>query len=443
MQAVALATSAFFPRLIARLGSASGSGGMRRNVTWVTLGAVIGRGCQVFGMMLAARMLGAEEFGRLGLFQSTALLLQAFVAVGLGIAIVKLVAEYLVGQPERIGGLLAFVRALSLATGCVLALATFASAGWAGDYLFGRPGLASVVVALGIYGTTLALAELEISVAIGLQAFRVSAAAQAINGVAALVGVVSGTWLAGLQGAAVGLACAGILALVVNYVAARRLLRTRGLDRGWRFDRADARKVIGYSAPTMITGLISAPALLFADLMLSRQDNGFVELGAFNIAKQWFGIVCFLPLMVTRVTLPAYSGARASEGIARVAATLRRHTVKIRLLTAAGAVPVALAAPWIMGAFGHEFEMRWMVMSLMMLVAIIQSPNGATQNFLIASGRPWLVPAGYLVWATALGPMVHVGATYGGMGVAIAFLVAQSIRNVLLHLFARGVAQAY
>ena len=61
-------------------------------VYWSLLGAVVSRGLTLVATVLAARTLGAEGFGELGMIQNTQGLFGVLAGAGLGLAATKFVA---------------------------------------------------------------------------------------------------------------------------------------------------------------------------------------------------------------------------------------------------------------------------------------------------------------------------------------------------------------
>jgi O-antigen/teichoic acid export membrane protein len=80
---------AFAARLRARLPE-----GLLSATFWNGIAAVLARGLPILGMLLAARILGREAFGQLGIVHSTAMMLQVFAVAGLGVTATTFIARW-------------------------------------------------------------------------------------------------------------------------------------------------------------------------------------------------------------------------------------------------------------------------------------------------------------------------------------------------------------
>ena len=168
---------------------------------WNGIAAVLSRGLPVLGMILAARILGREAFGQLGIAHSTAMMLQVFAVAGLGVTATTFVARWRKADPERAGRIIVLCYAFTLLSGGSFLLALAAGAEHVADAVLAAPELADELYVAGFLMFAVTLSAVQTGMLIGFQAYRDMAAANFVGGAASALLVALGAYLAGVQGA--------------------------------------------------------------------------------------------------------------------------------------------------------------------------------------------------------------------------------------------------
>src|SRR5947209_10780226 len=118
-----------------------------KGITFQMVANVLAPASSFLSLLIAARLLGKEQYGRFALVQSTVNTFVGVGALGLGITATKYVSEYRVRQPERVGRVLglscsvAIVAALVFAIGYLIACPFIVS--W--DYI-GRVRIGAICI---------------------------------------------------------------------------------------------------------------------------------------------------------------------------------------------------------------------------------------------------------------------------------------------------------
>ena len=81
---------------------------------WGGLGGIVARGMPLLAMMVAARILGAEGFGRLTVVYGISLSVEVFVTAGLAMTAARYIAELRERDVERAGFLTSLCYGMSL-----------------------------------------------------------------------------------------------------------------------------------------------------------------------------------------------------------------------------------------------------------------------------------------------------------------------------------------
>ena len=109
---------------------------------WNGLAAMCAHGLPVLGMLIAARILGRELFGELGIVYQTAMTLEVFAVAGLGTTATTFVAHWLHAEPERVGQVMVLCYGFTTLTGSLFATGFIVGADWIAATVFSAPALA-------------------------------------------------------------------------------------------------------------------------------------------------------------------------------------------------------------------------------------------------------------------------------------------------------------
>lgn len=405
-------------------------GRIRRNVVWATLGAATARGGQALGMMAAARVLGPEDFGRLGLIYATAFTAVMILGNGLVASIVRFVARDRHHDPIAVGRIVAAARVFGLLACAAIAGLAAAAAPAAGTLLGDR--LTAAVVVLAVLYTALSLlTELEAAILTAYEDFRARALLGALGGAVAGLGVVVGAVQAGLSGALVGLVAGAVMGLASHLAATSARLR-RGRVRVLQTPRRAELLALGGGVLAVSTAdLVMTGVSWLALVLLARTPGGLEEVAIFSVARQWLVLASFLPLMLIRAGLPAQAELAGRDATAALR-FCQRQARNVVAMTAPAALLIALLSPWLMPLYGPGYTHGWPALAVLMLVITVQSPAGVLQAHLLNRGDA----ARLLVIAATVAVLTLTGAValvpYGATGIACTLLLGTALRSALL-----------
>jgi O-antigen/teichoic acid export membrane protein len=410
-------------------------GRTRRNLSWATLGSLSARGGQALGMVAAARVLGVDDFGRLGLLYVSAYMVYTLIGAGIGGILIRFVARDRAMDPAGAAAVIGAIRAWTIggSLAAVLAVVLFR------DH-FGLifPVLPSgLLIGLGlVYALLMINAEVESAVLMAFQHFRVRAVLEAAAGLTSLVAIPLGAWLLGLPGAFTGFVlsasvwCFGTAALS-TVTLHRHGIRPPRLPKPDRI-RAVAAEIIPYT----LAGLIVMGATALTQFMIAHRPSGLAELGIFTAARQWLVLATFPGIMLSRVAMPAQAELAQNPPAARAYTSRQaRHAL---LMALPPALLIALASPLIMLLYGPAFAPGWPALTVLMLSTLPYAASGLLQNRLVTSGATHLVLGVNVGWATVAITTTWIGIEHGALGLASAFLLAELTRHALLCLALRS-----
>jgi O-antigen/teichoic acid export membrane protein len=371
-------------------------------------------------MVVAARLLGTEEFGELGVIRNTTLVFTTIAGIGLGVTATKHVAQCRETDPDRAGRIIgqsagfAFVIGASGAT----ILAIFAP--WIASTLFAAPhldGLLRLGAAMLLFSALIAAQRGALS---GFEAFRARSAVDLVMGLITLPAVVAGVVLWGLPGAVGGLVVSQTISWFVSSVVLHQVARRRVMN--------EIRLLWSFSLPATINSAMFTPVNWVATVILVHQVDGYREMGLFNAANQVFVGLSMFPQLLGQVVLPMLSNLRGLGDRARYTKLMRVAVAANLGVLVVAAVPLVLLAGPVMGVFGEDFVAGARTLVVLVLAAILMGAGQVLTHSIVANGRVWISVGINVLGAAALIALTWLLRSHGALGLAIATAVAYGIR---------------
>jgi O-antigen/teichoic acid export membrane protein len=404
---------------------------------WNGLAAMCAQGLPLLGMLIAARILGREPFGQLGIVYQTIMTLQVFAVLGLGMTATTFIARWLPGEPDRVPRIMALCYGFTALTGGLFALGFVVGADSIAVDVLAAPALAEQLRLGGVLAFLAALTAVQSGMLLGFKAFRDMALVNFLGGVASATLLATGAHVAGVGGALYGLGIALGLQALLNYLLNRRAMARHGLRMRWSLPRAELPLLWRFSLPSVLTMALWSLGSWIASALLVRQPGGLAEMGLLAAANQWFSALMFVPGVLTQVLLPTYSERLAGDRPAEAGNLALRSALIITLCIAPVAGLLMALSSWIAALYGPEFATGGVVFAVTFLAAATTAPYGALTNYLVARQRMWMRLGINLLWATALVGGAAVLVQRGALGVAVAMLIAHVIRVTLTYVYAR------
>jgi O-antigen/teichoic acid export membrane protein len=394
----------------------------------------------LIGGILAARCLGADGYGALGVVNSTLGMLGVLAGLGLGTTVTKYLADLRQSDPARAGSVLGLAYAASLALATLVTAGTLAAAPALAEQVLAAPALARTLQ----IGTVLlffnSLIGVQSGALAGLEAFRTAASLNIACGAFSATLTLLGAWLHGVAGAVAGAGLAAGMSCVMMEVAVVRECRRFGIRRSFTSLAAEADILWRFALPACLAAAMVAPVTWLANAMLVNQPDGYREMGLFNAANQWRMALLLLPSVLGAVTIPILSSVLA-QGDRRAA---RKVLFAAMGGTAIVTLPIAgMLGIWgdeVLSLYGQEFSgqgtLLWLIALTAGLLAIL-TPVG---HFITASGRMWLGLMMNLGWAVVvlISAWWLLGNGFGSRGLAGAYLLGYIAHTIWTVSYARS-----
>ncbi len=431
VNAESLARTILPPSLYARIQASPIAKRLVSGSLWSLAGSATSRILVLIAMVLTARVLGPTSFGEFGLIQSTLGVAGLMAGLGLGGTATRFVAQYAGSDPKQAGRIVALVVFVSWVTVLAVSGLLVASSGYIARSALATPELQAAVAtgALLLIATT--IRGIQNGILAGLERFNVIARLNVFEGVVSLVGVVTLARLSGVKGALLGLAMGSAIAWIVG----RRLLAEELRDRGIEVTRTGCSQHLqilsGYSLPSLMANLVATPVLWFAMAFLARSEHGYAELGIYNAAYQWHGPIMFIPMVLMSVSIPILVQEWEAGRLRRFRKVISGMCGATLAIALPVIIPLAVASPWVMALYGHEFESGWIVLILLLAAAPLHALSKIASGALLGMNRAWSVFGVNLAWGTSLCAMtLWLVPAYGALGLSIAFVTAYALLAV-------------
>ena len=392
-----------------------------RGAFWSVLGTGISQALGLFATVICARRLGSAAYGQLGIVLTTVNLFATVASVGLGVTATKHVAEYRRHDPQHAGRIITMSSVVSVVSGSMVAVLLIVLAPWLSRSTLKAP--LAVELQLGavmmLFG---AVNGYQTGTLAGFEAFKTQAVLNAIRGFVACPAIVTGVVLGGLRGAMIAYTATSAVTFLIHEIAIRRQCRLHSVPLSYKVEKADLKLLWSFSIPVLIASFSFTPAVWWSSAMLGT-TAGYAELGIFNAALQWQALVMFFSNAVANLGLPTLSAVLPERSIERYIQMLKVNFLLTTALAVVIAVPVSLAAPWIMSLYGHGFASGPTTLRLICLATVITAANISVGHAIWSLGAalPGMLLA--LMRGTTLVVAAGLLTAHGAAGLAGAYVI--------------------
>ncbi len=397
---------------------------LARGVLWSMAGAVISRGLMLAATILVARMLGKTVYGELGMIQSTVGMFGVFAGFGLGLTATKYVAQFRQSDPNRAGRIIGLSGLFALLTGSIMALGLLIFAPWLAEHAINAPHLGGVLRIGALILLVSAVNGAQTGALAGFEAFKTIAYVNLLVGLTSFPILVAGVYWGGLNGAVWALAINLGLNWLFNHVALRKAARRHNVPFTFTGCSRELSVLWSFSVPAALSGVVVGPVNWGCFALLVNQPDGYIEMGVFSAANQWYAMLLFLPSLLGQVVLPVLSERLGQTDTRQSTKTLVLAIKMNALLVLPLVLLTSIASPFIMNLYGEGFRSGWPTLVVVLLTAgllAVQTPVG---QIIAASGKMWLGFAMNSGWALIFIVSTLSLVDRGSLGLAIARAIA-------------------
>lgn len=260
----------------------------------------------------------------------------------------------------------------------------------------------------------------------GLEAFRSTATANLIRGLASVPIVATSIYFGHFPGAMWGLLGVSLVGFIATHLFLRQACKTSRIPVRYRPARDNWQLLWGFSLPAFMCSALLSPVVWITNTMLVNGPGGYAEMGIFTAASQWRNALNVIPAVIGGVSIPMLSSLQAS-GNWRAARKVLGASV---LLNAVCAMPIfaalALFSGRVMGLYGAGFAKQADVLIITAMTAFLLAIESPVGHLMIADGKMWLGAAMNTAQGLALLLTAGAMAQFGlrAKGLAGAYLIS-------------------
>ena len=393
----------------------------RRSATAASLYVSVGLG--LLGTIVAARVLGLDDFGLWVTALATASFLQMLLDLTVEETLTKIGFRYVVQEDwGRLRRLFARCVQLKIAGGLLAGLLVAAVAPFA-DSIFDTEGLFWPVLVSALLPVVAAVEGVGLSALLLKRRYDIRGSYQTVSGLLRLAGIAIGASFgvtAAVAGVVAAQAVASVIAVVLGISVFRRFphapQRALGEDR-----KLVLSFVLRSSAATGVISLRQTLAPLLLGVVAGPTQVGLLRVAQ---SPQTGFQAASAPVRLILLTEQTHDWERGREQ--SVVEGVRRYMVAAGALMIV-AVPVfMIAMPFLVRLFfGEAYEGAVAAARIVLVAAALQLVLGWTKSFPVSIGRPGLRVVAHGVEALVLLPLTIVlGAEWGVTGAAVAVLAS-------------------
>lgn len=397
---------------------------LTRGISWTIVGHLVSSASTIVASIIVARILGAAQFGSLGIIQSSLGTFMVLAGSSLGLTGTKHIAELKTSDPERAGRILSLtITIAAVLSGCMSLAIMIAAPVIATDVLIAphlEPHLRVAAIMMFFSG----IGGAQTGALAGFEAFKSIAIVNILRGAVALPVLWLGARYFGLMGVVIALGVIeGFVCSLCTWILRQKALqaKVKATRRGmWR----EVRLLHSFSLPAYMTAIVFFAAVWIGNLILVRQPNGYVEMGVFNAVSQWQFAILFFPTVMAQ---PFLSIMANLEGIGEMRQYRKVFILSVMVTTAAAVLPAAIISLFsgrIMIAYGSEFYNGKVLLILMAIAAAISAPVIAIRNALTSKGKMWDVFGLFMAWAVVFIVSFYLLKSGGSQGLGWAYVIA-------------------
>lgn len=400
---------------------------LANGVFWSLAGAVISRGLTLVSSIIAARILGKEAFGELGIIQSTIGMFGIFAGFGLGMTATKYVAEFRNSDPEKTGRILTLSNVVSALSSGVMGLVLFFCASWLATHTLAAPHLSKLLrIGAGLLFLS-GLNGAQTGALAGFEAFKTIAKINLYSGFASFPLIVGGVCIGGIEGAVWGLVGSIGVNWILNHFALKKEARLSGVPLSSNKWLRELPVIWHFSFPAVLGSILLAPVnWACGALLVNHQSDGYGEMGIFNAARQWQLAILFIPGILGQVVLPLLSNLSAKSEVLQY-----RKILKFNILLNGGialivVIPLVFFASHIMTVYGPGFERGPNVLRVLALSAVLVAVNNVIGQGIASKNKMWTGFVFNALWAMILliTTWMFIRLGFGAIGLAYSTFLA-------------------
>lgn len=404
-------------------------------ISWSLMGSIVSKFAQLLAFIVVARILGKEEYGKIGIIRSTITMFMIFSTLGMSTTATRYISLYRNKHPYKALKIYEFASKATLIFGALIAITLFFFSNTIASKSLHDISL-SYTLQIGIFTLVfLSLNATQIGTLNGFEDFKSVGIQALLNGLFQIVFIIVGTYIWGINGTIAGLAFASFLYWIQLQFPIRRNIQK--LKKNIKIIETENLLSIflKFSLPSLLSSATIIPVIWYTKTLLIKH-SGYTEMAVFDVSEQWYYILLFIPSSLSSIVLPILTNT-SSEGSKRQ----YMYLIKINLLINIGVtlllgLIIGVFSPFINQLYGKDFT-NYSPMLIMLVTAIICAANNVLGQVIASKGKMWVgfgLNSLWAVWLILFSILFIIKMNLGALGLAYAMLI-----SYFLHSIAQGI----
>ena len=401
--------------------------------TWSALGTIFYRASMLLAIIIIARIIGIENFGRFSFLQSTVTMLTVFACFGLTNTATRYISKYFNHSDKEKSKIILNIIFLSSVLTSILVSLSLALSGkfFINSFTEITIEASSLYIAsfLLFFSSTNSVFE---GILFGFKEFKFVAISKVVVALFLIPITVFATSNYFLNGGLFSLAFShAFLWIIFTF----KLIQEINISylRNFNLFKKYSYIFTRFSIPSLFGSSIIAPTKWLSLLFLINFSNeGLDEIAIYNAANQWVIALLFLPNIISKVSLPLLTQIDQKDNNSYIN-FIKASTIINFSIVFLFSIPIVFASSFLMGIYGESFIQGEKVLIVGAVTACLISINSSLSNVLLSKAKVWLGFRFNLIWSLLMLILSYIFTSigYGAFGLMLAMLISYIIHTIL------------
>lgn len=373
---------------------------LSQNILFLILGSGLSQGLVLISNIFVARILGIQDYGKLGIIQSTLALFAILSGTTFGLTPQKYVAELIEIDKERTARIIKmsvfFISLFSI----ILSLLLFVLSSKIATVFFNDSSMSVSLKcsALALFFNSMFGAQSGILA--GFQEFKTISFLNLVKGVSSFPAMLLGGYLFGLNGVILGtgIAAFGTYFLTeykISDVKQKLFLPKVKLSSIYQ----EGKLLLTYTLPSIVGAVVSMPVIWYSNTLLINSSKGYKEMAVFNMANTWRLLVLFIPTIMSQPFMSTFASYFGFKDFSNLRKYIRLNVLIVTVITLIPVLLIATVSKLIVSLYGVEFKGTEYILIILCLSGVLSSISSVLGNIFYISNHVWFGVGLNSLWA--------------------------------------------
>lgn len=402
-----------------------------KSASWSLAGTVSGKFLMLVAFIIVARIIGKDDYGKIGVLRSTITMFMVFSSMGMGLTAARYVAYYRDIDKNKAQQIHLASNRIALIFGLVIAILIFVFNKQIAMSSFGSTELSYSlkVCIIALFFSTISSAQS--GTLTGFEDFRSLGINNLIFGLFQFCLIIIGAYVWGTNGVLFFLGISAAIFVILNEISIRKHFSFPRQKN--KIFTPEIKKIFThFSIPAMLSTFVAMPVIWLGKTLLVR-NSGFGEMAIFDVSEQWYLMVLFVPNSIGAIVLPMLSNALSGESKADYNKLLKLNLLINCIVVTALTIIIIILAPFILKLYGSNFT-SYLPLRILLIAAVLQTINSVLGQVIASKAKMWLGFLVNLVWGTTFLGITYLFIEYfhmGALGLSYAFLISYLLHSIV------------